>query len=91
MPLSPRHLLFTHVGQDVPDGFIFSYEEAAKIQRFLAQRASRWIFAREPIVRVGWIRPRHVDADAFNAEEEQWRMWHERQNAAEESDGSEAA
>ncbi|HEX9216251.1 MAG TPA: DUF4238 domain-containing protein [Gemmatimonadales bacterium] len=83
MPLSRRHLLFAHIGQDAPDRFTFSPEQTLKIQRFLAERAHRWIFAREPITRVTWLRPRHVSAAAFKAEEEQWRKWHGEQSAAE--------
>jgi len=83
MPLSPRHLLFTHVGQDAPDRIRFSEDQSAKIQRFLAERAHRWIFAQQPVKRVAWLRPRHVDAEAFKAEEREWADWHDRQNAVE--------
>src|ERR1043166_2454487 len=83
MPLSPRHLLFTHVGQDAPDRIRFSEDQSAKIQRFLAERAHRWIFAQQPVKRVAWLRPRHVNAEAFKAEEREWANWHDKQNAAE--------
>ncbi len=47
MPLSPRHLLFTHLGSTAPDRFTFSPEQTALIQRFLAERAHRWIVLAE--------------------------------------------
>lgn len=84
MPLSPRHLLFTQVGREAADRLTFAPEQTREIQRILAERAHRWIFAREPTARVAWFRPRHVDAAAFKAEEEEWRNWHRKQNAADQ-------
>jgi len=84
MPLSPRHLLFTQVGRDAPDRFAFPPDQTYEIQRILAERAHRWIFAEEPRTRVTWLRPRHVSAEGFKAEEEAWRTWHREQNAADQ-------
>jgi hypothetical protein len=82
MPLSPQHLLFTQIGFDAPDRFTFSSEKTLEIQKFSAERALRWIFAREPIRLVAQLRSRHIDASAVKAEEEQWKKWHKAQSSA---------
>jgi len=83
MPLSPRHLLYTQVEHERPDRFVFSAYQTQEVQRILAERAHRWIFAQSPFDRVTWLRPRHVSAEAFKAEQEEWRQWHKKQIAAE--------
>lgn len=83
MPLSPQHLLFTQIGDDLPDQDIFSYQTTLKIQRFLAQRAFRSIYAHKPMQIVSILRPRDVDRAAVESEKEQWKNWHNQQNEAE--------
>ncbi len=83
MPLSPRHLLFTQIGDEVEDRFILSTEKTLEFQSFIAERALRWIFACKPTSRVTQLRPRHVDVLAFKAEDEQWKAWHKEQSAGE--------
>lgn len=84
--LSPRHLMFTQIGEAAPDRFAFSAEKTLEIQRMLAQRADQWIFAGEPMPLVPRLRPRHVDAAAVRAEAQAWRAWPAAQNAAEARD-----
>ncbi len=86
MPLSPRHLLFTRVGYEAPDHFVFPQNQTYEIQRILAERAHRWIFAQTPLLRVTWLRPRHVSAEAFKGEQQEWRNWHRKQTVAERSE-----
>lgn len=83
MSLSPKHLLFTQIGSDSPDRFTFSVEKTYEIQKFLAERSFRWIFAHQKLPGVLKLRPRHVDLKEFNAEEEQWKKWHQIQSSAE--------
>ena len=85
MPLSPRHLLFTQIGYDLPDRLTLTSEQTNQFQRLIAEGAFRWLFAREPLSFIGKIRPRHVDPEAFKDEEEQWGNWHEIQKQAEKS------
>lgn len=85
MPLSPRHLLFTQIGDDLPDHLTLTSEQTKQFQRLIAERTFRWLFAREPLRIIPKIRPRHIDPEAFNNEEEQWRNWHEIQKQAEKS------
>lgn len=75
LPLSPRHLLYAQVGVRHPDRFKFRPDQTRLIQRLLAERASRWIFARAPLAIVSQDRPRIVDADRVKAEEQFWANW----------------
>lgn len=83
MPLSPNHLLYTQIGSDAPDHFTLSTEKTYEIQKFLAERSSRWIFAHKRVPGVVKLRPRHVSLADFNNEEEQWKNWHQKQSSVE--------
>lgn len=85
MPLSPYHLLFTQVGSDLADQIILSPEKTREIQKIIAERSFRWIFAKQPISVVEKYRPRHIDSELFKTEEEQLRRWHFEQSSAETS------
>ena len=84
LPLSPRHLLYTKVGDGPPDRFTFSPEHTSEVQRLLVERAHRCIVARRPTKIVGRFRPRQVDPVRLKAEESVWKHWHEEQRKAEE-------
>jgi hypothetical protein len=83
MPISPRHLLITQIGDELPDRLTLSTDQTKQFQKFIAEGAFRWIFAREPQALVRQLRPRHVDAQAFKNEAEQWKTWHEQQRDVE--------
>jgi len=85
MPISPRHLLFTQIGEDFPDRLTFTSDQTKQFQRLIAERALRLIFAHEPLEIISKLRPRHVDPEAFKHEKEQWENWHEIQKQTEES------
>lgn len=84
MPISPRHLLFTQIGDYLPDRLTFTSDQTKQIQSLIAERAFRWIFAREQLVFLEKMRPRLVDPEAFKDEEERWKNWHDLQKQAEE-------
>ena len=86
MPISPRHLLFTEIGRDIPNRLTFTTEQTRQFQSLIAERALRWIFAHAPMKIIPKLRPRHVDPEIFKREEEQWKNWHQRQTQAEQSD-----
>lgn len=86
MPLSPNHLLFTQIGEDVPDYFVFSKEKTIEIQKFIAERAFRWVFSKSPLKIIEKYRPRKVDGELYNSDEENLKHWHENQILAEKSD-----
>ena len=83
MPISPRHLLFTQIGDEFPDRFTLTTEQTRKFQSFIAERSFRSIFAREPLKIINKLRPRNIDPEAFNHELELWKKWHEQQSQAE--------
>jgi hypothetical protein len=84
MPLSPRHLLYTQVGVKQHQKMIaLSAEKTLEMQKLMAEHAHRAIYARQPIRRVAWFRPRLVDAALFKAEEDAWNRWHAEQSEAE--------
>jgi hypothetical protein len=77
LPLSPQHLLYTKVGHQFPADMQAKAELTAWTQRFIAERASRAIYAREPVRRAAWFRKRRVDADAFKEEQKAWEQFNE--------------
>lgn len=86
LPLSPRHLLHAQVGTVHRERFTFGPEHSRLIQRLLAERANRWIFARVPITSVAQDRPRIIDAERFKAEEQFWTNWDDANRKAEADD-----
>jgi hypothetical protein len=85
MPISPRHLLFTQIGKEFSDSITFSSDLTRQIQSYIAKRAFRWIFAHDQLRFIRNLRPRHIDAELFNREADQWKTWHEHQIKAERS------
>jgi hypothetical protein len=84
LPISPNHLMYTKIGGPCPRrGTIVSEEVAAMFQRFTAEHAHRFVFAQKIEPQVESIRPRVVDRDLFNEEEDKWKRWHDRNTLAE--------
>lgn len=83
MPLSPHHMLFTEVGQKTPAKFQFTVEQNHLIRRVQAEGAHRTIFADRKISEIERIRPRTVDSEAFTAEQNAWKEWHQEQSLVE--------
>jgi hypothetical protein len=52
-------------------------QQTRGIQRFMAERALRWIIARRGTAEwVSSVRPRTVNAEAYLTEQAAWRRWH---------------
>jgi hypothetical protein len=83
VPISPTHLLYRQVGHDHPATIVASPEQTVQLQRFIAERAHREIYATRESQRPVMFRPRAVNADQFKHEQSEWATWHERQSAAE--------
>lgn len=83
MPLSPNHLLYTQIGSDSPDRLTFSVEKTYKIQKFLAERAFRWIFAKKRLPGIERLRSRYINLEEYKNDEEQWENWHKKQSSVE--------
>ena len=84
LPLSPQHLLFTHIGGRPPlRGERMSKERTDLIRRFTAEHAWRMVFANNADADVPELRQRFVDAKEYEREQKLWQTWHEQQTAAE--------
>jgi hypothetical protein len=87
VPLSPRHLMYAMAGRHQPADSELTREMTRKFQRFIAERADRWIINRTEATRPLMFRSRVVSKDAFDAEELMWDEWHLRQTQAERGSG----
>ena len=85
MPVSPRRLLYVHVGNKVANRFTFSPDLTQVFQRFLVERAHRWVFATKPAEWVAKVKTRTVNPEAFEEEEKLWEDFHRDQSQSEVS------
>lgn len=84
LPLSPKHLLFTQVGEkSYQRGEVLPRHMAIMLRRMIAEHAHRYIFSPGNDPAIPQYRPRVIDAQAVKDEQEQWRRWPEEQSAAE--------
>ena len=77
LPVSPHVAVCTQVGSNNHGPRKMTVRQTHGIQRFMAERALRWIIARRGAA--GWVssaRPRMVNAEAYATEREAWRRWH---------------
>jgi len=85
LPLDPRHLLYTKVGECSPRrGSVVPRAVGLMIRRFIAEHAHRFIFSESSDPEATRLRPRIVDASLLSRESGQWRRWHEEQTQAEQ-------
>lgn len=82
LPLTPNHLLYTKIGYSFPPDGQVNAELTLWTQRFIAERATRAIYARQPIRRVSWFRKRNVDADLYKEEQRVWEQFNALQSDA---------
>lgn len=75
LPVSPRLAVCTQVGRKETGPWHATPTQTAELQRFVVERALRWIIARKPEPWISSLRPRVVDAEAFAIEQESWRTW----------------
>ncbi|MCC6192463.1 MAG: DUF4238 domain-containing protein [Anaerolineales bacterium] len=88
MPLSPKYLLFTQIGDKFPRRLQLEDSQASEIRMFIAERAHRMIFAHEAGPEVTQLRPRHVDPASYQGEQRAWFDWHGDQSRAENDAGN---
>ncbi|WP_085706260.1 DUF4238 domain-containing protein [Pseudomonas sp. B8(2017)] len=83
LPLSPKHLLHTCIGQrGWPRGTTLTSELAQGIRRIIIEHAHQYVFAKEP-GDIHLIRPRMVCPETCKQERAAWDRWHVEQCAAE--------
>jgi hypothetical protein len=84
LPLDPKHLLYTQIGQRPPErGSVVSLAHAKLIRRVIAEHAHRYVFSSAKDVEIPTLRPRTVSAEIVRHEREQWKSWHDDQSRAE--------
>lgn len=84
MPLDPTRLLYTRVGQKrLPRGTILDAQSALMFSRLIREHAFRHFFAPVADADIPLLRPRFVNARAYQQERAEWARWAEEQLAAE--------
>lgn len=79
-PLSPRHLLYTQIGQYAsPRGLFLTSSETHWFRKVIALHAHRSIFARAGDREVPSLRPRVVNDELVKQERVLWNSWDEEQ------------
>jgi hypothetical protein len=77
LPVSPRVAVCAQVGTNNRGLRNMTVQQTRGIQRFMAERALRWIIARRGAGEwVSSVRPRTVNAEVYAREQEAWRSWH---------------
>jgi hypothetical protein len=83
LPLSPRHLLYTCVGnRPVIRGTPLDHDTAKFMRRIIIEHAYRYVFSTEPSDE-HLIRPRTACPKQFMAERRAWEGWNREQSEAE--------
>ncbi len=84
LPLSPKHLLYTRVGDARPPlrGTILSEQKARFFRKVILESARRYVFATDPR-EIDRIRPRTISQEWCIQEAEAWANWHEEQSKEE--------
>ncbi len=78
MPLSPKHLLYTHVGRKRPQpGTILDSEPALMFAKFIREHAFRYIFSSVRDSSIPRLRPRRVNLEDYMHEKSEWLQWNE--------------
>ena len=80
LPLSPKHLLYTKVGDRPPQrGTRFSSEETILIRKLIVEHAHRLVFSTAADQGIEAMRSRKVDASQVESEKNEWELWHKNQ------------
>lgn len=80
MPLDPTRLLYTRVGHKrLPRNTVLDVPSAHMFSRFIREHAFRHVFAPVNDAGIPRLRPRFVNATAFQRERAEWAKWAEEQ------------
>lgn len=79
-PLTPRHLLYTQVGEYLPSrGLLLRESETRDFRKMIAEHAHRYIFALSPDPEVLDYCPRKVNPVQVENERREWEKWNDEQ------------
>ncbi|MCU9949258.1 DUF4238 domain-containing protein [Pseudomonas sp. PDM13] len=83
LPLSPKHLLYTCIGNKVwPRGTVVDIRTAQLMRKIIIEHADRYVFADKPSD-IHLIRPRLVCPETYKNEQASWLQWNQEQCQAE--------
>ncbi len=83
LPLSPKHLLYTCIGNKVwPRGTTLDAMTAQMMRKIIIEHADRYVFSRDHSD-VHLIRPRLICTSTYKNEQAFWERWHQEQCRAE--------
>jgi hypothetical protein len=86
MPLSPRHLFFTEVGNNnFQRGDILARSVAIALRKMVAEHAHRYIYSHSDDQQIEHYRPRVVHPEEFHLDQDFWNSWHKDESAEEHS------
>jgi hypothetical protein len=84
-PLSSRHLMFTEIGASSYPSRVPSRYHARLFRRMIAEHAHRRIYSLAEDGKIPQLKPRVVDAMAFQNERALWEAWYDDQSRAEQA------
>lgn len=84
-PISPRHLMFTEIGAGSYPRKVPSRYHARLFRRMMAEHSHRMIYTLAEDSKILQLKPRIVNAVAFQNEKALWQAWYEDQSKAEQS------
>jgi hypothetical protein len=84
LPLNPRHILLSVVGSRPQQKYTTVDGDAAEAMRkLIVAHSHRLVFAVAPDSWIASVRPRRIDASAFERERDEWAKWGGEQSRAE--------
>jgi hypothetical protein len=84
-PLSPRHLMITEIGGDRFPRRVPSRYYARLFRKIIAEHAHRRIYSSSVDEKIPQLKPRIVDAEAFQSERALWQSYYQDQSSAEQA------
>ncbi len=84
-PLSPRHLMITEIGGNSYRRRVPSCYHARLFRKIIAQHAHRRIYSSTIDQKIPQLKPRVVNAEAFQTERTLWKAYYEDQSRAEQA------
>ena len=84
MPLDPKHMVYTRIGQTRPDrGTHLESRMAEMFAKFTREHAFRHIFSPVEDQAIPRLRPRYINLEMYRNEKAEWAKWAEEQANAE--------
>jgi hypothetical protein len=84
MPLDPKHMVYTRIGQKRPiRGTVLESRLAEMFSRFIREHAFRHVFSPVQDPAIPLLRPRYINLEMYRNEKAEWAKWAEDQAQSE--------